>query len=357
MKNIHTKINAQQEKSDQPITHRVIKNLLQYKKTLLKKIWDFHFKIAKLTTWKQSKTENPLISPEELKNDINIMTLEELEKSLTITIPEIRENTNQYIKLNPELNQRPIINHKNTANRPFWHWTNWYSLWNCLTKTNAQIVAHNIRDELNILTLTGESAWTRQLNQDYVSVVALDTMSSKFHDLKDYADRSSSFSRFAITPANIHLVVNKYQEQLLITKEQLKESKQTWSNELLNKMNSEFIKHLINRIKKLKNIETFFKSISIRQQNLITELSRIPIIIIWDRSYTIKNDNDNVQHVDSSISNEVWVSRLNTRVIATSKENIKKVKILLIKSWKSDIKVIDFKQLDQYSHGNIDNIY
>ncbi len=61
----------------------------------------------------------------------------------------------------------------------------------------------------------------------------------------------------------------------------------------------------------------------------------------------------NEQWVSSSVWNEFGVSRLNIRIIATNKENINTIELMLKAAGITDIDVVLFKNLEQYSWGKI----
>ncbi|MBL7058001.1 hypothetical protein ISS03_01570 [Patescibacteria group bacterium] len=278
------------------------------------------------------------------------MSYSELDEKLQITTAETEEAKERYVKIDPILNERPEFDRENPPEEIYGHGTNAHALWSSLTTTNFQLVPHELRDQLNIPTLTGESQGGRELNRKYISVVGLYTSSSSFHDLKKYADQSSSSEYFAVTPINIDQKIEKL--QYLIDQFQKMIQQGTLASD------NDVVANLPHRMADLHRVKGEFDNMDKTKKEIITELSLIPIIIVGDRSRKNKNnEKDELYNVNSSISNEIGITRLNARVVATDNKNMQKVKLLLDKLGSTDIKLITFDDLNQYNSGNIKNLF
>jgi len=260
------------------------------------------------------------------------MSCSELDEKLQITTAEIEEAKERYVKIDPILNERPKFDLENPPEEIYGHGTNAHALWSSLTTTNFQLVPHELRDQLNIPTLTGESQGGRELNRKYISVVGLYTLSSSFRDLKKYANQSSSSEHFAVTPINIDQKIEELQHLIDQFKKMIQQGMLASDNDI--------VANLPHRMADLRRVKEEFDNMDKNKKEIITELSLIPIIIVGDRTRKNKNDErGELYNVDSSISGEVGVSRLNARVVATDNKDMPKIELLLNKVGSTDIKL------------------
>ncbi len=304
---------------------------------------------------------------------------EDTSDSATEIEDKITNNREKYESLDTKINRRPDFNpldfsqeamsansEDNINKSLYGHGSNAYALWSAVSKTNGQIVPHNIRDQLDIPTFTGESMGQRHLNQKFVSVVDF-INAPKRHRKYRRAEKNlgttgplgivhgyaqSATKGFSITPRNIDDKISKKMKEFRTALEEMQKQRIEFhgdSNEknLLNQSNKYRYSHLKSELQYFQQLEKAYKSMDDFELKLFDEYAQVPVVMLGERSVTDHDKGNILSSVDSDVPAEVGVSRLNVRAVATDSENIDKVEKLLKIAGVTDIKIVTFNDLNE----------
>ncbi|MBL7058002.1 hypothetical protein ISS03_01575 [Patescibacteria group bacterium] len=304
---------------------------------------------------------------------------EDTPASATEIEAKIANNKEKYELLDPKLNRRPDFNPldfsqearsanpEGSINKSLYgHGSNAYALWNAVSKTNGQIVPHNIRDQLGIPTFTGESMGQRLLNQKFVSVVDF-INAPKQHRRYDRAEKylgttgplgivhgyaQLATKVFSITPRNIDDKISKKMKEFRAALEEMQKKRTEFHGDsdkknLLNQSNKYRYSHLKSELQYLQQLEKSYKLMDDFELKLFDEYAQIPVVMLGERSVTDHDKGNVLSSVYSDVPAEVGVSRLNIRAVATNSEHVDKVEKLLEIAGITDTKIVTFDDLNE----------
>ena len=250
---------------------------------------------------------------------------------ITITHPETPEQGVESAKkelqaYTDQINQRPSTdNVGNIYHALHMHGTNAFTLLQTF-RTNLQLRPGKALEEAGIIPLTGESGTATEMNQDWVSMVAynVNTMGT----VRNYAELAAN--RFIITLDNVDSHISKMEEEL-------GSSDPSTQGEYVKRFGEELERNL-ERLKAAKEQLLQMQKDGTYEDYL--KLSQIPIIIVGEHS-------GHMTLPEGGVDAERLAERLNTRVVATTAENVETLKQLLADNGIDDVVVMSNEEIQQ----------
>ncbi|MDD4202741.1 MAG: metallophosphoesterase family protein, partial [Candidatus Omnitrophica bacterium] len=241
------------------------------------------------------------------------------------TVDEVENIAIRMMKMHKEKKIPASYQNKFSGGSFTMHGTNAQTLRSVLN-TEGKLLSNVELDKRGIKILSGENMGTSSFNKNLVS--ALSIIGGYFHNAEQYA-KNCADGKLAVTPSNVEYRIQKAKQGY--------ESLLKVEHESGPRIASE-IKRLDDFIKQLENIRKYFNGLSEGQKEEIEANSKIPVVLYGYHS------GKKISPVFSDFSGELGYDQITVTHVATTLENMDKIRTLLRQYNRTDIEVITYQQ-------------